>query len=243
MIHVATIHHRDDRFVDLQAAALDRHLDEPYQVHTIADQVEVPADWQIVTTRHTTHGPRLDVLAHHILDQADDDDLIVFLDGDAWPVANPIPTIRRAATDGWLLAVRRDEGSGAGWPHPSFCATTVHRWRRLRASWRPTMWPDRTVQHRFDVGVGVLRRLVGRRWTPLLRSNTVNPHPLFFAVYGHLVYHHGAGFRRPFTSRDGRETDGDAAAVRHRLARNRQMSDDWLAAARSSPDFWRSLCA
>ena len=32
-------------------------------------------------------------------------------------------------------------------------------------------------------------------WLPLLRTNTNDLHPLWFAVYGHHVYHHGAGFR------------------------------------------------
>ena len=35
----------------------------------------------------------------------------------------------------------------------------------------------------------------GDSWTPLLRSNRVNLHPLWFGIYGKIVYHHGAGFR------------------------------------------------
>jgi hypothetical protein len=30
----------------------------------------------------------------------------------------------------------------------------------------------------------------------VLRSNRKNPDPLFFAVYGDVIYHHGAGFRK-----------------------------------------------
>ncbi|HWX74567.1 MAG TPA: hypothetical protein VNZ05_04625, partial [Solirubrobacteraceae bacterium] len=32
-------------------------------------------------------------------------------------------------------------------------------------------------------------------WTEVLRSNRKNLDPVFFAVYGDAVYHHGAGFR------------------------------------------------
>jgi hypothetical protein len=48
-----------------------------------------------------------------------------------------------------------------------------------------------------DVGGNLLRALerAGDDWTPLLRSNRVNLHPLWFGVYGNVVYHHGAGFR------------------------------------------------
>jgi hypothetical protein len=29
----------------------------------------------------------------------------------------------------------------------------------------------------------------------LLRTNTANPHPVWFGVYAHRIYHHGAGFQ------------------------------------------------
>jgi hypothetical protein len=44
----------------------------------------------------------------------------------------------------------------------------------------------------------LLKQLADRNveWLPLLRSNKVNLHPLFFGIYEGLVYHHGAGFRK-----------------------------------------------
>ena len=39
-------------------------------------------------------------------------------------------------------------------------------------------------------------------WLPLLRTNTDNPHPLWFAIYDHHVYHHGAGFRPRYSRMD-----------------------------------------
>jgi hypothetical protein len=49
-----------------------------------------------------------------------------------------------------------------------------------------------------DVGGNLLRmlELTGKPWVEVLRSNRKNPDPLFFAIYGDVVYHHGAGFRR-----------------------------------------------
>jgi hypothetical protein len=51
------------------------------------------------------------------------------------------------------------------------------------------------------VGANLLRQLelTGTPWTQVLRTNRRNPHPLFFGIYGDAVYHHGAGFRRPFS--------------------------------------------
>ena len=52
-----------------------------------------------------------------------------------------------------------------------------------------------------DVGgnlLGICKRSM-EPWTPILRSNHVNLHPLWFALYGGIVYHHGAGFRDPMS--------------------------------------------
>src|SRR5262249_16603435 len=61
------------------------------------------------------------------------------------------------------------------------------------------MWDGLDGEPTTDVGANLLRRLelTGTPWTPLLRTNRHNPHPVFFAVYGDAVYHHGAGFRWP----------------------------------------------
>ena len=32
-------------------------------------------------------------------------------------------------------------------------------------------------------------------WVQLLRTNGSALHPMFFGIYGNVVYHHGAGFR------------------------------------------------
>lgn len=48
-----------------------------------------------------------------------------------------------------------------------------------------------------DVGGNLLREFErrGTSWLPLLRSNSVDLHPLFFGMYADRIYHHGSGFR------------------------------------------------
>ena len=36
-------------------------------------------------------------------------------------------------------------------------------------------------------------------WGKILRSNKLDIHPLFFGIYGDVIYHHGAGFREPIS--------------------------------------------
>jgi hypothetical protein len=97
-----------------------------------------------------------------------------------------------------LAAVRRDENLGDPQPHPSFCITTVDTWRTLKGDWRDGgTWIDPFGQENTDVGGTLLHQLddAGIEWLPLLRTNTRNPHPVWFGVYDHRIYHHGAGFR------------------------------------------------
>jgi hypothetical protein len=128
------------------------------------------------------------------------EDHLLFLDGDAFPVAPLAPLL--AAPD-QLIAVRRDENLGDPQPHPCFCLTSVGFWNGIGGDWSlGYTWENSWGQPTTDVGAELLRALSERRlpWRPLTRLNTVNLQPLFFAVYGDqeagpVVYHHGAGFR------------------------------------------------
>ena len=96
------------------------------------------------------------------------------------------------------MAVRRDENATDRQPHPSFCALRVRDWDRLHGDWSPGYtWEAADGKPTTDVGGNLLRALErnGEPWAPLLRSNRVNLHPLWFGIYGGVVYHHGAGFR------------------------------------------------
>ena len=60
------------------------------------------------------------------------------------------------------------------------------------------------------MGGNLLRRLqlTETPWVELLRSNRRNLDPVFFAVYGEVVYHHGSGFRKGSPSGIHRSTEG-----------------------------------
>jgi hypothetical protein len=152
------------------------------------------------------HWDNLNRLGQRVIEEGDPGDAIVFLDGDAFPVARLRPALERMLAEAPLVAVRRDENLGDPMPHPVFCATSVGFWRELGGDWTP----DASVRNELGEGLprdpgGVLLRQLakeGIEWTPLLRSADLGAHPLFFGVYGGLIYHHGAGFRRTVSRLD-----------------------------------------
>jgi hypothetical protein len=200
MIRFATVHYFDDRWVDVQLRQLARNLSGPYAVYTCYNGLGVArhADrFHFAYKRRgwRDHGEKLNFLADQIVTEADDDDVIAFIDGDAFPIAPIERALEDLLAEAPLVAIRRDENEDA-YPHPSFCAMRVGFWKELGGDWRMDL------PARLDVGGRVAVRLQerGEEWRPLLRVNARDLHPVLFGVYGDdrhgaLVYHHGAGFR------------------------------------------------
>ena len=207
MIHVATVHWRDDRWVDIQLRYLEHYLPGSYRVYAFLN--ELPADhsrkfFYSSTEPLKDHAQKLNRLGEVINDAAaDDSDPLIFIDGDAFPVAPLDDLLRCLGPETPLMAVRRTE-LGDPQPHPCFCVTTVGFWRRIGGDWQSGhRWQNAAGQKVSDVGGNLLSLLdgAGVTWHALERSNTSDLHPLYFGVYGGVVYHHGGGFRRALGGR------------------------------------------
>lgn len=207
MLHIATVHFRSARWIPIQARELHRHLTVPYRTWSCLDGIEPSYGkyFDRVYDRSGHHAEKLNHLASEIVAEAADDDLLMFLDGDAFPIADPQPLIAAGLSEAPLLAVRRAENFDDPQPHPCFCVTDVVTWRSLPGDWREGMtWPGPGGRQITDVGAGLLQQLqlTDTPWTQVLRSNQHDLHPLFFGIYGDVIYHHGAGFRLPHSRAD-----------------------------------------
>ena len=58
------------------------------------------------------HAGKLNNLAMEIAHYGEDDDLVMFLDGDAFPIDDPMPLIRSGLAETPLVAVQRAENLG-----------------------------------------------------------------------------------------------------------------------------------
>jgi len=266
VIHVATVHHKSAKWIDVQLGYLRRHLHEPYRV--VANLQEVPGDqvakFDRVIPAVGRHAGKLNLLAAEIVAEADPDDLIMFLDGDAFPIADPMPLVHKALEESVLIAVRREENGGDKQPHPSFCVVRAQDWDALRGDWSMGFcWQNEWGQSVSDSGGNLLAALerTDKTWTPILRSNRVDLHPLWFAIYGGILYHHGAGFRKPVarsisTHQPGRWQVGEQAPVvgpfirkldsarikvweDRQMAASRRLGEEIFADLVHDPEFYR----
>ncbi|MGI9556766.1 MAG: hypothetical protein ACR2N5_02370 [Solirubrobacterales bacterium] len=211
MIHIATLHYQDESWIDIQLKQLERHTSEDYRVYACLDGVSRKyfERFHYAVERNEPIVPELDHLAGVISEQADPDDVMVFVHGDTLPVAEWAGPIRAMLERRPMAAVRRDENLGEPHPHWVFTATTPRLWAELDTDWsRGPTWVGTNGLEVTDLGAHLWRELEDRgiEWTPILRSNTTNLHPLWFGVYGDMIYHHGAAFRKPLS-----RIDADAA--------------------------------
>jgi hypothetical protein len=260
MIHIATVHWATDQWIDVQLHYLDRHINEPFRVYASLDGIEDDRSERFfftTTMEDADHPEKLNRLASRITEEASADDWIVFLDGDAFPIAEFVDPVTGMLAERPLAAIRRDENVGDPQPHPSFCVTTVEFWNEIGGDWsRGESWLNAEGETVDDVGGKVMKALQERGidWTPILRSNVKELHPILFGVYGNLVYHHGAGFRWPLSRRDiaqiprqGGEAEGTpehreySRQLRQKRVENERLSEYVFACITRDEDFARSL--
>jgi hypothetical protein len=240
MLHIATVHWQNGRWIEIQLRYLNRHLTVPFRVYAFLDKATGHLGsrcFYSCSDPITDHATKLNRLADVIQRAAPDArDLLIFLDGDAFPIGDVGALVRQRLQTAPLTAVQRRENNGDRQPHPCFCATTVGFWREIGGDWSEGhTWVSRAGKPTTDVGgnlLGVLERQ-GIAWHPLLRSNRLNLHPVWFGIYADVVYHHGAGFRSDKVSRADLQGLEERRALQPPLARAATRALDYL--LRKSP--------
>lgn len=208
MIYVATVHWQTDRWIDLQLSYLHRNIRQPHKVYAFLSGEASKHTHQFdfaCCEPIAEHAIKLNLLAQFIVQVAHDDDVIIFIDGDAFPVKPIDEFIAQTLVRYPLAAIRRTENIGDIQPHPSFCFTTVGFWKQIEGDWKEGFeWETTAGIHRTDVGGNLLKKLRDTKidWLPINRTSQLTQHRLMFGVYGGFVYHHGAGFREPLSMYD-----------------------------------------
>jgi hypothetical protein len=216
LIYVLTVHWKFDFWVDQQIARLRKYIRDPFEIYAFCDGTrhDHSAKFDYCSPRKgiVDHASKLNALAGLVCDIADDDDVLIFCDSDAFPVRDITNYIRSSLARWPLVAVQRLENAGDLQPHPCFSMTTAGFWRRIGGDWRagPT-WENSDGEVVTDVGANLLRLLWLNRveWGKMLRSNRVNLHEVLYGVYDNVVYHHGSG---------SRPTVGGRASRHHELS-------------------------
>jgi hypothetical protein len=145
------------------------------------------------------HAGHLNHLLLKVLESAkSDNDILIFLDGDAFPIVPLDIYLENKLAEYQLIAVQRTENNGEYLPHPCFCAARISCWKELGTAWGKA---KSSTKFGIDPGGRLLEILNQKEiiWGKVRRSNKLDIHPLFFGIYDDVIYHHGAGFRDPIS--------------------------------------------
>ena len=244
MIHIITIHWRNPFWVGPQLQFLRRHLDRPFRIYSFIngfDPAPFVDDFYFISSYAIqSHPQKLNILAEvACLGCSGPDDWLIFIDSDAFPIADLGGYIEQKLRRYPLTAVRRDENFGDPQPHPCFCATTVGFWKTIGGDWNPGFTWMTSKGPVTDVGANLLGRLRERKieWFPMTRSNRINLHPVFFGIYDNHVYHHGAGSRDRVTRADEAANAGMARSALSEM--NSPLFVEVEADIQSNSEFYR----
>jgi hypothetical protein len=198
MLHIATSHSISSRWIEIQTRHLREYVAVPFQTWASVPKEDHGggARFDHLIAQKGPEASKLNHLAVEICEQAEEDDLLMFLSPDSFPIADPMGVVQEGLSRAPLIAVRRIENDGERQPYPCFCVSTVGTWRRLAGDWSDGYpWSGSDGVKRTEIGSNLLRRLelTGTPWAELHRSNPARHDPLYFAIYGGVVYHHGSG--------------------------------------------------
>lgn len=208
MIHILTIHWTNADWIDIQLKYIDEFINLPYKTYAFLNRIpnvnqHVDKFYYTSTEEITSHPVKLNLLADMACFNArSDDDILIFIDGDAFPITQLDKYIEDTLKQYPLLAVQRLENNGDVQPHPCFCATTVGFWKKIKGDWKKGShpWLNSSGNKVRDVGGALLHKLNSGNidWHKLNRSNKNKyKDQVMFGIYDDLIYHHGAGFRPP----------------------------------------------
>jgi len=221
MIHIVTIHHETDKFLDLQDFYFEKFTNWEYKIYSGLSEIDYNAyvhknregqykNYEFVDLNNVLnqHWFRMNYIFNHIKEKQktfSDEDILIFTDGDAWTITDWVPTLLNLLEKNPVVAVDRRENPEPAlhpnfkpYPHPCFFATKARFWDENKLEW--SLHPPQ-IETAGPVLMLWLKQN-GYDYTPLLRNNVFNLHPLYFGIYGDMIYHHGAGNRIVYDSID-----------------------------------------
>lgn len=230
MLHILTLH-LSDKWVDIQKRELAKFISEPYKVYarlgeepfkfkigengekvkysdtTISyDKHKHKFDGAIPGAQHWTYsmGKLIDYVLENF--EVKKDDTILLLDSDAFPIApmgdfldEKLKTYPFVSAQEPMHEWDRDPLYLI--PHPMFMAfKAIHILEDNLTDYLREIIKDKN-DNWWGGTINWLKER-GYYYYPLTRSNKTDLHPLYYAIYDDLIYHHWAGSRNMITRPD-----------------------------------------
>lgn len=217
MIHYITVHFGGDQWVDTQLNHIERftsdykvwcffgqHMDtlpHKHKYHFLENHDNIEG-----ISGSYDHATKLDDLFKVVAEDENtkDDDVVIFLDSDAFPIGNINDYIESKLKGYDLAGVSRPEDDYRYFSiHPCFTFCTVAFWKQNNLTWHGVNMQAPIKNFLDDTG-GLLYQDISKKNIKCFKifkstKSSIDTHPIFFSSYGDIVYHHGAGSRNFIT--------------------------------------------
>ena len=187
MVHVVTVH-LSDNWIGLQNKYIRQNIPD-VKIYGVlvrmgdsggeSFDVVIRSDDEPIKKEEHDHVKNANLGLFLVQDEAADDDIIILMDGDAFPIGDIEPLLLKLDQGHDMVAIVRPE-NGENHPHPAFVAAYAKKWKSKL-----------TLE-------GHMPEIKGsdKSWFSLKKTyNKYSFHGVFFSIYGGVIYHHGAGFR------------------------------------------------
>lgn len=228
MIHILTIHFKDN-WVDIQREQLKKHMKCDYKVYTRLgenyDTHKHKFDGALDGKGHWTQS--MGLLTKFIHKNAKKDDIVLLLDSDAFPIADMGNFLQEKLDMYPFVSCQEPEherDTTRKIPHPMFMSFKAEHILEGDIEFYLSRILDI-----HDTGTwwdGLIDWLKKNKYEyyPIERSNKVNLHPLYYGVYGDLIYHHWAGSRKMITRPDRRRAKATGLSLDSIADENHKLS-------------------
>ena len=159
MIHIITVHFEDDSWINIQKNFFEDNFSGEYKFYVSLEGIapSYEHDSYFYKTYETLgrHHTKLNILADLVFmsEGVKDEDILIFVDGDAFPIKPIDVFITENLKKYPLIAVQRLENNGDCQPHPCFTATTVGFWKKIKGDWnKGYSWKNNEGQSTTDTG-------------------------------------------------------------------------------------------
>lgn len=193
MIHILTIHF-NDRWVDLQLEKLSKYITQPYRVYTVlGENYDIHKDkFFISIDAKLKHYESLELLQHKLHElHVDDEDIILILDSDAFPIKNLDYYIEEKLNKYNFCAIVEPELNYNPLPIQPFECFYLFKYKFFKSGfsfyYNPGIhsnWNDWMIDW-FD------KKNI--EWYKLCRTNKHNIHPLYYGIYDDIIFHSWCG--------------------------------------------------
>ena len=237
MIHIVTINWATDKWIDIQLDSFKKWIDLSFKVYTRLGNMDEKTynkhkdkyfcclQGNVGEKSHVTHGYQ-EVLPK-VVENLSKGDLIMFIDSDAFLI-NDISKIINNIDKYPFIAIEEPNHEyrfdGFLTPHPLFYLFKAEYFLESNLDWYAKQVMLDTAGNWWG---SIIKWLDENniKYYPLKRTNKVNLHPLYFAIYEDIIYHHWAGSRRMITIPDRMRHSETGESLDQIAEKNHELSE------------------